>query len=111
MLAHAGDMMRGLLGAPAHSALDTMKPTGDMGNMMGGLMKMVGGASRTSAPGAAATVGFTTDTTHRGPWDRAALVHGTQLLALRHDVFVAMDLQSADYARAKALLAAICARL
>ena len=52
-----------------------------------------------------------TDTTLVGPWDRAALLHGTQLMAVRHDVIVAMSLQSADYERAKALLVAICSRL
>jgi len=33
------------------------------------------------------------------------------LIAVRHDVFVGMNLESADYERAKALLAAICSRL
>ena len=37
------------------------------------------------------------DTTLKGPWDHAALLHGTQLLAVRHDVFVGMTLTSADY--------------
>jgi len=39
------------------------------------------------------------------------LLHGTQLQAVRHDVFVAMDLQSADYDKAKAFMGAICRRL
>jgi len=46
-----------------------------------------------------------------GPWDSAMLLHGTQLQAVRHDVFVAMDLQSADYDKAKAFMGAICRRL
>jgi hypothetical protein len=51
------------------------------------------------------------DTIVTGPWDNASLVRGTQLMAVRHDVFVSMRLESADYERAKALLAAICSRL
>jgi hypothetical protein len=39
------------------------------------------------------------------------LLHGTQLIAVRHDVFVGMSLKSADYVKARALLAAICAQL
>jgi hypothetical protein len=81
----------------------------------GGLMNMVAGGSAGggpgSAPGAAATVGFRTDTTLKGPWDNAALLHGTQFVAVRHDAFVGMSLVSADYDKAKALLGAICARL
>lgn len=109
---HGMAMLGGLMGTPASTPLDTMKPTGNMGQIMGGLMKMVGGASAAhGAPGAVTTEGFRTDTTLAGPWDNAALLHGTQLLAVRHDVLVAMDLQTADYEKAKALLAAICRRL
>jgi hypothetical protein len=61
--------------------------------------------------GAAAKVGFATDTTLKGPWDRAALLHGTQLVAVRNDAFVGMSLVSADLDKAKALLGAICERL
>jgi hypothetical protein len=56
-------------------------------------------------------VGFATDTTLKGPWDRAALLHGTQLVAVRNDAFVGMSLVSADLDKAKALLGAICERL
>ncbi|HEX5387719.1 MAG TPA: hypothetical protein VFW66_13530 [Gemmatimonadales bacterium] len=116
MLTHGMAMVGGLIGAPASSPLDTMKPPPEMQAAIGGLMKMVGGgggAARgaATAPGAAAKVGFQTDTTLKGPWDRAALLHGTQLIAVRHDVFVGMDLGSADYEKAKALMSAICARL
>jgi len=72
-------------------------------------MSTVGGPG--SAAGAVATVGFKTDTALKGPCDNAALLHGTQLLAVRHDVFVGMALTSADYEKAKALLGAICSRL
>jgi hypothetical protein len=51
------------------------------------------------------------DTVLAGPWDHAALFHGTRLIGVRHDTSVGMNLQSADYAKAKALLAAICSRL
>jgi len=63
------------------------------------------------AGGPVGTVGFKTDTALKGPWDNAALLHGTQLVAVKHDVFVGMTLTSADYDRAKALLSAICSRL
>jgi hypothetical protein len=39
------------------------------------------------------------------------LLHGTQLLAVKSDVMVGMDLQSADYEKAKALLAVVCSAL
>ena len=130
--------MGSMLGTPTSTPLDTMKPTGNMGAMMGALMKMAGSAGKpsgpspldtmkptaanmksamniastpTTAPGAVTTVGFTTDTTLQGPWDGASLLHGTQLLAVRNDVMVAMSLETADYAKAKALLATICTHL
>jgi len=111
MLKNGPAMMSGLLGTPASTPMDTMKPSGNMGAMMSGLMKMVTGAPKSQAAGAPQTVGFTTDTTLKGPWDHASLLHGTQLIAVRHDVFVGMDLESADYEKAKALMAAICTRL
>jgi len=82
----------------------------NMSKMIGGLMKMAGGGGP-GAPGAAAQVGFKTDTMLKGPWDNATLLHGTQLLAVKSDVMVGMDLQTADYEKAKALMAAICSRL
>jgi hypothetical protein len=112
MQQHSMATVAPLLGAPATSPLDTMQPPPQMQAMMGGLMKMVGGkAAEGKAPGAAATIGFRTDTTLAGPWDHAALLHGTMLIAVRHDVMVGMSLQSADYEKAKALLAAISSRL
>ena len=105
MLKHSMATVSGMLHVPGSSALDTMKPTGQMGAMMGGLMKMVSGGSATTAPGAVATVGMQTDTTLKGPWDQAMLMHGTQLLAVHHDVMMTIDLRSADYEHAKALLA------
>jgi hypothetical protein len=112
MLEHGMATVGAAMGTPTSSPLDTMTPAPQMKAMIGGMMKMVGGASAEGkAPGAASTVGFRTDTTLAGPWDRAALLHGTQLIAVRHDVFVGMSLTSADYAKAKALLTAVCARL
>ncbi|MGH7625862.1 MAG: hypothetical protein ACREOJ_11190, partial [Gemmatimonadaceae bacterium] len=109
---HGMATLRGLIGTPTSTLLDTMKPNAGMAQALGGLMKMMGGAAgQGSAPGAVTKVGFQTDTMLKGPWDSASLLHGTQLLAVRHDVFVAMDLQSADYDKAKALLGAICRRL
>jgi hypothetical protein len=115
MLTHGMAMVSGMLGTPASTPLDTMTPPPEMQAAIGGLMKMVAGGSAgdgpSSAPGAAAKVGFRTDTMLKGPWDHAALLHGTQLLAVRGDVFVGMSLQSADYDKAKALMGAICAHL
>jgi hypothetical protein len=79
--------------------------------LLGGLMKLAGGGDAGSAPGAATQIGLKTDSTLQGPWDNATLLHGTQLLAVKADVMVGMDLKSADYERAKALMAAICSRL
>lgn len=115
MLVHGMSMVGGVMGAPSSSPLDTMKLPPQMQQVMGGLMKMVSGGSEGggpgSAPGAVATVGIRTDTTLTGPWDHAALLHGTQLIAVRGDAFVGMSLVSADYEKAKALLGAICSRL
>lgn len=92
--------------------LDSMPQDPQTKAMIGGLMKMVSGdGGGAAAPGAASQVGFKTDSTLKGPWDNATLLHGTQLLALKGDVMVAMDLKSADYEKAKALMAAICSRL
>jgi hypothetical protein len=115
MQKHAMATVSGVIGAPSSSPLDTMKLPPQMQAMVGGMMKMVGGdaggGGNGKAPGAAATIGFRTDTMLAGPWDNASLLHGTQLMAVRHDVFVGMSLESADYEKAKALLAAICSRL
>jgi len=111
MMKHGQSMFGGLTGLPSSSPLDTMKPNGQMGAMIGGLMKAVTGGSMTTAPGAAATEGFRTDTTLAGPWDQAMLWHGTQLMAVRHDALVGISLKSADYEHAKALLAAVASKL
>lgn len=103
-LKHTLPMSSGILGTPKISM-----PTLDSSSqkLLGGLMKMVGG----SATGAPVKTSFKTDTTLRGPWDAAALINGTVLSATRHDVMVTFELQSADYDKAKALLAAACERL
>ncbi|MGH7523337.1 MAG: hypothetical protein ACREK8_03435, partial [Gemmatimonadales bacterium] len=112
MLEHGMATVGEAMGSPTSSPLDTMTPPPQMKAMIGGMLKMVGGAgAEGKASGAASTNGFRTDTTLTGPWDRAALLHGTQLIAVRHDVFVGINLQSADYQKAKALLAAITSRL
>jgi hypothetical protein len=89
--------------------MDTMNVDPNMSKMIGGLMNLAGAGG--GAPGAATQVGFKTDTTLKGPWDSAMLLHGTQLLAVKNDVMVGMDLQSADYEKAKALMAVICSSL
>lgn len=115
MLVHGMMAVGGMLGAPSGSPLDSLTPPPQMQAVVGGLMEMVSGSAEGggagSANGAAAMIGFRTDTGLAGPWDHAALLHGTQLLAVRGDVFVGMSLMSADYEKAKALMRAICERL
>jgi hypothetical protein len=91
------------------AGMDSMKMDPNMSKLMGGLMNMAGGGG--GAPGAATQIGLKTDTTLQGPWDSAMLMHGTQLFAVKNDVMVGMDLQSADYEKAKALLAVVCSTL
>jgi hypothetical protein len=91
--------------------LNSMPTDPQSAALIGGLMKLVGGADAGGAPGAATQIGFKTDSTLQGPWDNATLLHGTQLLAVKADVMVGMDLKSADYEKAKALMAAICSTL
>ncbi|MEP6989855.1 MAG: hypothetical protein ABJA80_02915, partial [bacterium] len=111
MLKHGMSTMGSVMGGSIPTGgMDSMKMDPNMSKMIGGLMKMAGGGGP-GAPGAATQVGFKTDTTLKGPWDNATLLHGTQLLAVKSDVMVAMDLQTADYEKAKALMAAICSKL
>jgi hypothetical protein len=91
--------------------LDSLPQDPKTAALIGGLMKLAGGSNAGAAPGAATQIGFKTDSTLQGPWDNATLLHGTQLLAVKADVMVGMDLKSADYEKAKALMAAICSRL
>jgi hypothetical protein len=83
--------------------LDSIPQDPKTAALIGGLMKLAGGADARAAPGAATQIGFKTDSTLQGPWDNATLLHGTQLLAVKADVMVGMDLKSADYEKAKAL--------
>lgn len=106
MLTHGMAAVSGLLGTPASTPLDTLHPSADMGAAIGGLMKMVTGSA-----GASVTEGVRTDTALAGPWDHAALLHGTLLMAVKGDVLVGINLAAADYDKAKTLLGVICARL
>lgn len=111
MMKHSMSAFGGVMGMSSTSVLDTMKPTGQMGDLLGGLVKVASGGSMHTAAGAAATTGLRTDTTLAGPWDQAMLFHGTQLMAVRHDAMVDISLTSADYERAKALLTTIANKL
>jgi hypothetical protein len=75
--------------------------------IMNGFTKAVG----LPGMGAAAQRGMATDTTLTGPWDAGALINGSWLVVTKHDVGLAMVLGSADYDKAKALMAAACERL
>ena len=112
MLVHGMSTLGSVMGGSIPmGGLDSIPGDSNTRKMLGGLMKMVGGGSSKTATGAVAQVGLKTDTTLKGPWDNASLQHGTQLLAVKNDVMVGMDLQSADYYKAKALLTAICEKL
>jgi hypothetical protein len=92
----------GALGMPAGRALPPAAQ-----QILSQVSKMTGGVL--AAP--SLTHGLATDTTLAGPWDAAALVGGTMLAATKHNVMVQLILGSADYDKAKALLAAACERL
>jgi hypothetical protein len=112
MLVHGMSTMGSVMGGNIPmGGMDSIPGDSTTRNMIGGLMKMVGGGDAKAATGAVTQVGLKTDTTLKGPWDNASLQHGTQLLAVKNDVMVGMDLQSADYDKAKALLTAICEKL
>ena len=112
MLVHGMSTLGSVMGGNIPmGGLDSIPGDSTTRNMIGGLMKMVGGGGSKAATGAVTQVGLKTDTTLKGPWDNASLQHGTQLLAVKNDVMVGMDLQSADYYKAKALLTAICEKL
>jgi hypothetical protein len=89
-------------GMPAMPKLDSTQQ-----KMFDGFAKMVG----VGGMGGAVKRGLKTDTTLTGPWDSAALINGMWLIASRHDVAVTINVGSADYDKAKALLAAACERL
>jgi hypothetical protein len=111
MLAHGMDTLGSTMGgAIPTGAMNSMPTDANTSAMIGGLMKMVGGGGN-AAPGAVAQVGFKTENNLPGPWDNATLQHGTQLMAVKGDVMVAMDLTSAEYDKAKALLAAAASRM
>jgi hypothetical protein len=112
MLVHGMSTLGSVMGGNIPmGGLDSIPGDSNARKMIGGLMKMVGGGGSKAATGAVMQVGLKTDTTLKGPWDNASLQHGTQLLAVKNDVMVGMDLQSADYDKAKALLTAICEKL
>jgi len=112
MLVHGMSTLGSVMGGSIPmGGLDSIPGDSNTRKMLGGLMKMVGGGGSKAATGAVTQVGLKTDTTLKGPWDNASLQHGTQLLAVKNDVMVGMDLQSADYDKAKALLVAVCTRL
>jgi hypothetical protein len=74
--------------------------------MIGQITKMSGGVL--GAPG---LMHPASDSTLTGPWDAAGLVGGV-LIATKHNVMVQLPLTpTADYDKAKALLAAACERL
>lgn len=109
MLKNGNATLGGAMGGTIPTdGLDAMKMDANTSKMVGGLMRMASGGG---APGAATEVGFRTDTHLQGPWDSAMLIHGTQLMAVKADVMVTIDLKNADYDKAKALLSVLCSSL
>jgi hypothetical protein len=94
----------GALGMPGGGAALAIPPEAQQ--MLGQISKMTGGAVDVSP----LTHGLTSDTTLIGPWDRAALIVG-RLAATKHNVMIQLIVSSADYDKAKALLAAACEQL
>ena len=93
-----------VLGLPAGGAAPTLPPEAQQ--MLSQISKLTGGAL--AAP--SLTHGVGTDTSLTGPWDAAALVGGSMLAVTKHTVMVQLIVRSADYDKAKALLAAGLAR-
>lgn len=98
-------MVGGLLGAPAMPQIPAMdSATKKMATTF---------FTAVLGKGAAAPIknDLKTDTALVGPWDSAALVNGMWVMAVKHDVAVAIQLTDGDYGRAKALIAAACEQL
>lgn len=95
------------LGMPGGGATSALPPEAQQAaqQMIGQISKMSGGAL--GAPG---LMHPASDSSLTGPWDAAALVAG-ELVATKHNVMVQLILGSADYDKAKALLAAACEQL
>jgi hypothetical protein len=86
----------------------------DMPKLDSGQQKMFGAFTKAlgmPGMGAAVSRGLKTDTTLTGPWDAAALINGSWLMATKDDVGLTIILGTADYHKAKALVAAACERL
>jgi hypothetical protein len=98
---------RGMPGAVPGTMPDMPKLDSGQQKMLGAFTKALG----MPAMGAAVSRGLKTDTTMAGPWDTAALVNGSWLMVSKDDVSLTIILGTADYDKAKALLAAACERL
>mgnify|MGYP001555577623 FL=1 len=95
------------LGMPGGGGAPALPPEAQEAaqQMLGQISKMSGGTL--GAPG---LMHPASDSALTGPWDAAGLVAG-MLVATKHNVMVQLILGSADYDKAKALLAAACEQL
>lgn len=95
------------LGMPGGGGAPALPPEAQQAaqQMLGQISKMSGGAL--GAPG---LMHPASDSVLTGPWDAAGLVAG-MLVATKHNVMVQLILGTADYDKAKALLAAACEQL
>jgi hypothetical protein len=91
----------------APSAMPDIKLDSGQRKMFGAFTKALG----MPGMGPAVSRGLKTDTTMAGPWDAAALINGSWLIASKDDVSLTIILGTADYDKAKALMAAACQRL
>ena len=101
----------------SHGNLETVVRAGGMPNIPkldGNQAKIFSGFTKAlGMPGMGASVnrGMNSDTTLAGPWDAGTLVNGSWLIVTKDDVELTMILGTADYDKAKALLAAACEKL
>lgn len=92
---------------PQGGAMQVPKLDGGQQKMFNAFTKAVG----VPGMGSATKRGLATDTTLAGPWDTAALINGSWLVVVKRDVGLTMILGTADYDKAKALMAAACEHL
>jgi hypothetical protein len=122
MMKHGTSMLTGVMGstegAQSIPGMDQLKAQGggmpnipkldgDQAKILNAFTKAVG----LPGMGAAVNRGMNSDTTLAGPWDAGTLVNGSWLMVTKDDVELTIILGTADYDKAKALLAAACEKL
>ncbi len=122
MMKHGTSMVSGIMGstegAQSIQGMDQLKAQGggmpNIPKLNGNQAKILDAFTKgvgMPGMGAAVTRGMNSDTTLAGPWDAGTLVHGSWLIVTKDDVGLTIILGTADYDKAKALLAAACEKL